>query len=121
MVNGEGGIGFPYFINCYGGELPSDDDGGDGENPCDGHGETWGPGIGPPPDGCGPPPGGQSSESGLIAVPWFSNPPNSGMVLISLLILATIIGYFSRESASGSIFPNQVGKVREYRPTPKLA
>ena len=122
MVNGDGGIGFPYFINCYAGELPSDAGGGDdGDDPCAGHGETWGPGIGPPPDGCNPgPPGGQSSENGLIATPWFSNPPNSGMILMSLLVLVTIIGYFSRESAFDSIFPNLVGKVRGYRPTPEL-
>jgi hypothetical protein len=123
MVNGDGGIGFPYFINCYAGELPSDDGGGDdADDPCAGHGETWGPGIGPPPDDCNPgPPGGQSSENGLIATPWFSNPPNSGMILISLLVLATIIGYFSRESASGSIVLNLVDKVRGYRPTLELA
>jgi hypothetical protein len=43
------------------------------------------------------------------------------MILISLLVLATIIGYFSRESASGSIVLNLVDKVRGYRPTLELA
>ncbi len=122
MFNGEGGIGFPYFINCYAGELPSNDDGGDDDDPCAGHGETWGPGIGPPPDGCNPgPPAGQSSEIGLIAIPWLSNPPNSGVLLMSLLILATITRYFSRESAFGSDVLNPAGKVHEYHLTPELA
>ena len=122
MFNGEGGIGFPYFINCYAGELPSNDDGGDDDDPCAGHGETWGPGIGPPPDGCNPgPSAGQSSEIGLIAIPWLSNPPNSGVLLMSLLILATITRYFSRESAFGSDVLNPAGKVHEYHLTPELA
>ena len=122
MFNGEGGIGFPYFINCYAGELPSNDDGGDDDDPCAGHGETWGPGIGPPPDDCNPgPPAGQSSEIGLIAIPWLNNPPNSGVILMSLLILATITRYFSRESAFGSDVLNPAGKVHEYHLTPELA
>ncbi len=50
MNNGEGGIGFPYFLLCYHGETFLDE-GGDGAD-CSGFGETWGPGIGPPPDGC---------------------------------------------------------------------
>ena len=122
MFNGDGGIGFPYFINCYAGELPSGDDSGDDdEDPCAGHGETWGPGIGPPPDGCGGgPPGGQSSEAGLIAIPWSSNPPNIGLIIISVLMMAVIYRY-SRESAFGSSALNQADKVREYHLTPKLA
>ncbi|MBT5639511.1 MAG: YHYH protein, partial [Euryarchaeota archaeon] len=122
MFNGDGGIGFPYFINCYAGELPSGDDSGDDdEDPCAGHGETWGPGIGPPPDGCGGgPPGGQSSEGGLIAIPWSSNPPNIGLIIISVLMMAVIYRY-SRESAFGSSALNQADKVREYHLTPKLA
>jgi len=121
MVNGEGGIGFPYFINCYAGELLSSDESSDGDDddPCAGYGDTWGPGIGPPPDGCeggGPPPGGQSSEGGLIAIPWFKNPPNSGLIFISILILATVSRYSFRVLAYDSDAPSLAGKVHEYRP-----
>ena len=123
MFNGEGGIGFPYFINCYAGELPSSDESGDdGDDPCAGQGETWGPGIGPPPEGCdGGPPGGQSSEGGLIAIPWLNPPPNSGLIMISLLMLATVGRHFFRGLASDSSVPNPVGKVHEYRLIPELA
>ena len=120
MFNGEGGIGFPYFINCYAGELPSSDDGGDDDDPCAGHGETWGPGIGPPPDGCAGGPGGQSSEGGLIAIPWSSYPPNIGLIIISVLIM-TGIYRFSRESAFDSNALDQADIVHEYHLTPKLA
>ncbi|MEC9477597.1 MAG: hypothetical protein VX666_00365, partial [Candidatus Thermoplasmatota archaeon] len=99
-VNGEGDLGFPYFLLCYRGIAEMSnfnaDQGGEGDNPdCSGHGETWGPGIGPPPEGCGggPPPDGgqgQSSESGLIAIPWYNPPPNSGAVLLTLLALAVV-------------------------------
>jgi len=65
MMNGEGDMGFPYFLLCYHGEtfLDEGDDGAD----CSGFGETWGPGIGPPPPGCeneggGPPLSGQVSS-----------------------------------------------------------
>ena len=123
MVNGEGGIGFPYFINCYAGELPSSDgNGDDSDDPCAGQGETWGPGIGPPPEGCdGGPPGGQSSEGGLIAIPWLKFPPNSGLIMISLLMLATVGRHSFRGLASGSSVPNQAGKVPEYHLIPRLA
>lgn len=62
MLNGEGDMGFPYFLICYHGETFLDEGGGDVD--CSGHGVTWGPGIGPPPPGCegGPPPGGQLLE-----------------------------------------------------------
>jgi len=65
MLNGEGEMGFPYFLLCYHGETFLDE--GDGRADCSGFGETWGPGIGPPPPGCeneggGPPPGGQVSS-----------------------------------------------------------
>jgi len=121
MVNGEGGIGFPYFINCYAGEILSSDEDDDGD-PCAGHGETWGPGIGPPPNGCeGGPPGGQSSQGGLIALPWLKNPPNSGLIMIALLIIATFSKYFIKGLASDSSAPSLVGKVREYRLTQELA
>jgi len=59
MMNGQGDMGFPYFLLCYHGETFLDD--GDGGADCSGLGETWGPGIGPPPAGCegGGPGGGQ--------------------------------------------------------------
>jgi len=66
IENGLGEMGFPYFLICYHGEVPNSE----GEGPdCSGHGETWGPGIGPPPDGCGGgggPPGQQSSETNIL-------------------------------------------------------
>ena len=68
MQNGDGDMGFPYFLICYHGEADQSSDGGNGngggEDPCAGHGETWGPGIGPPPEDCetGPPPGGQANS-----------------------------------------------------------
>jgi len=65
MLNREGEMGFPYFLLCYHGETFLDE--GDGGADCSGFGETWGPGIGPPPPGCeneggGPPPGEQISS-----------------------------------------------------------
>jgi len=69
MQNGDGDMGFPYFLICYHGEadMSSDAGGGQGGGDCDGFGETWGPGIGPPPPGCenggGPPPNGVVSSS----------------------------------------------------------
>ncbi|MGB2031965.1 MAG: YHYH protein, partial [Candidatus Poseidoniaceae archaeon] len=58
MQNGDGEMGFPYFLICYHGEADMSSDagagqGGGGDDPCAGYGETWGPGIGPPPPGCG--------------------------------------------------------------------
>ena len=67
MMNGDGDIGFPYFLLCYHGETFLEQ-GGNGAD-CSGFGETWGPGIGPPPAGCegggggGGGQGGQTSES----------------------------------------------------------
>jgi len=112
--NGEGGIGFPYFINCYRGELSS----GGEDDPCAGHGETWGPGIGPPPDGCnpGPPPGGQSTEGlSLIALPYEIIPPGGGSI-IAMLAMAVIV---IRGSASVEVALDRVGTTRGYRPTPE--
>ena len=60
MMNGEGGMGFPYFLLCYHGETFLDE-GGNGAD-CSGFGETWGPGIGPPPEGCEGGPGGQLED-----------------------------------------------------------
>ncbi len=67
MQNGDGEMGFPYFLICYHGEADMSSDtgggqGGGGGN-CDGYGETWGPGIGPPPDGCGGGGGGPGTQS----------------------------------------------------------
>jgi hypothetical protein len=110
--NGEGGIGFPYFINCYRGELSS----GGGDDPCAGYGETWGPGIGPPPDGCDPgPPPGQSTE-GLspIALPYGIIPPDGGSI-IAMLAMAVIM---IRGLASGEAALSRAGTTRGYRPTP---
>ena len=99
-TNGEGDLGFPYFILCYRGiaensNYESQENGG-GDTDCSGYGETWGPGIGPPPEGCGGggPGGGQgqSSGSGIIAIPWFKNPPDSGAILLTLLIMAVVYG-----------------------------
>ena len=99
-ANGEGDLGFPYFILCYRGivensNYDSQENGGD-DTDCSGYGETWGPGIGPPPEGCGGggPGGGQgqSSESGIIAIPWLKNPPDSGAILLTLMMMAVVYG-----------------------------
>jgi len=60
MMNGEGGMGFPYFLLCYHGETFLDEQGNGAD--CSGFGETWGPGIGPPPEGCEGGPGGQLED-----------------------------------------------------------
>ena len=72
MQNGAGDMGFPYFLICYRGEADQSSDGGngngDGDDPCAGHGDTWGPGIGPPPEGCGGgAQGGQSTSQNNLA------------------------------------------------------
>ena len=66
IENGIGEMGFPYFLICYHGEIPDGGDGGGGD-PCAGYGETWGPGIGPPPDGCGGGGGGPGQQSSEIS------------------------------------------------------
>ena len=67
MQNGDGDMGFPYFLICYHGEadMSSDAGGGQGGGDCEGFGETWGPGIGPPPEGCEGGQGGQSEISNI--------------------------------------------------------
>ena len=60
MMNGEGDMGFPYFLLCYHGETFLDEQGNGAD--CSGFGETWGPGIGPPPEGCEGGPGGQLED-----------------------------------------------------------
>jgi len=67
MQNGDGEMGFPYFLICYHGEADMSSDagagqGGGGGDPCAGYGETWGPGIGPPPPGCGGGGGGAGAQ-----------------------------------------------------------
>ena len=42
MMNGEGDMGFPYFLLCYHGETFLDEGGGGGTD-CSGYGVTWGP------------------------------------------------------------------------------
>lgn len=64
MLNGEGDMGFPYFLICYHGEV---DLGNGGGADCSGFGETWGPGIGPPPEGCEGGPNGQLEDVQVIS------------------------------------------------------
>ena len=63
----------------------------------------------------------QSFEGASIAIPWLKSPPNSGLIFISLLMLATVSRHSFRGLASGSSVPNLAGKVHEYRLTPELA
>ena len=83
MMNGEGDMGFPYFLLCYHGETFLDE-GGNGAD-CSGFGETWGPGIGPPPPGCEGGPGGQLTDVSLVSAPAFS--PLAVMWMLALAIL----------------------------------
>ena len=64
MMNGDGDMGFPYFLLCYHGETFLDENGGGAD--CSGFGETWGPGIGPPPEGCEGGPQGQLEDVRLL-------------------------------------------------------
>ncbi|PDH25269.1 MAG: hypothetical protein CND29_00625 [Marine Group II euryarchaeote MED-G36] len=122
-VNGEGDLGFPYFIYCYRGVMEAGNSdagqggGGGDDDPCAGgppDGDVWGPGIGPPPEGCdaGPPPGGgqgQSSEVLPVISPWFKTPPNSGAIVISLLAMAVVAANGLRESAYPEVSRDPVG------------
>ena len=89
MMNGEGEMGFPYFLLCYHGETYLDEGGG-GDNPdCSGHGVTWGPGIGPPPEGCGGGgPGAQSAEFQVISSNLTMSPYTMMMIV---LFISTVI------------------------------
>ncbi|HII35164.1 MAG TPA: YHYH protein [Candidatus Thalassarchaeaceae archaeon] len=110
--NGEGGIGFPYFINCYRGEvsLGSENGGGDGEVDCSGHGETWGPGIGPPPEGCGGGPQGQSSDiSAAFGAIHRTVPPGGGV--LGIILLAVV---FVRVLAFAPVSPSRAGTTALY-------
>jgi hypothetical protein len=71
MQNGDGDMGFPYFLICYHGEADMSSDAGGGQGgggDCDGFGETWGPGIGPPPAGCEGGQGGQGGQSEISII-----------------------------------------------------
>ena len=89
MMNGEGEMGFPYFLLCYHGETYLNEGGG-GDNPdCSGHGVTWGPGIGPPPEGCGGGgPGAQSAEFQVISSNLTMSPYTMMMIV---LFISTVI------------------------------
>ena len=111
--NGEGGIGFPYFINCYRGEVSLDghNGDGDGEVDCSGRGETWGPGIGPPPEGCeGGPPGQSSDISSALGILYRLVPPSGGMLAMMLVAVA-----FVRVLAFAPVSPSQAGITALYR------
>jgi hypothetical protein len=88
MMNGEGDMGFPYFLLCYHGETFLDEGGGGGVD-CSGFGETWGPGIGPPPAGCegggGGGQGGQSIDVQEVTAPVFSPVAMLWLVLFGLM------------------------------------
>ena len=87
MQNGDGDMGFPYFLICYHGEADMSSDagggqgGGGGDNPCAGHGETWGPGIGPPPEGCGGGQGGQGGQSEISVIDNWSFDPMALLII----------------------------------------
>ena len=65
-MNGEGDMGFPYFLLCYHGETFLDE--GNGGVDCFGFGETWGPGIGPPPPDCEGGPGGEGGQLSQVSL-----------------------------------------------------
>ncbi|MDP6864245.1 MAG: YHYH protein [Candidatus Poseidoniaceae archaeon] len=82
MQNGDGDMGFPYFLICYHGEA---DMSGDDDDPCAGFGETWGPGIGPPPPGCEG--GGQNGQAeGMVVSAWQFNP--FAIIILGLMLVS---------------------------------
>ena len=82
-------MGFPYFLLCYHGETFLDEGGGGDGPDCSGHGETWGPGIGPPPEGCGGGgPGAQSSDIQALSSKVAISPYP---VMMIILFISTII------------------------------
>jgi len=107
--NGEGGIGFPYFINCYRGELLTNDGDENGEDPCAGEGETWGPGIGPPPDDCdsGPPPMSTELDPGVWI--YYKSPPIVG--IITILIMCVVLIYRFKSKAFSEDVLDLVGTI----------
>ena len=89
MMNGEDDMGFPYFLLCYHGETFLDESGGE-DDPCAGYGETWGPGIGPPPDGCGGGgggPGAQLEDVELVSSQSVFSPYALMMILLFISVL----------------------------------
>ena len=69
-----------------------DGDEGGGDVDCSGFGETWGPGIGPPPPGCeggggGGGQGGQLSDVSLVSAPVFSPLALMWMLVLALLLM----------------------------------
>ncbi len=88
MMNGDGDMGFPYFLLCYHGETFLDE-GGNGAD-CSGFGETWGPGIAPPPEGCGGGGGGGGQSGQLSHVSLVSAPSFSPLTTMWVLVLAVL-------------------------------
>ena len=87
MMNGEGDMGFPYFLLCYHGETFLDEGGGGGTD-CSGYGVN-GVGIGPPPEGCGGGgPGAQLEDVELVSSQTIFSPYS--VILILLLVSAMI-------------------------------
>lgn len=93
MMNGDGQMGFPYFLLCYHGETFLDEGGGDAD--CSGFGETWGPGIGPPPEGCeGGGPRTQVDDLQLISE---NITPYLSMNILSLIIALMLFAYYLKK------------------------
>ncbi|DAC23829.1 MAG TPA: YHYH protein [Candidatus Thalassarchaeaceae archaeon] len=94
IENGMGEMGFPYFLICYHGEVPgAAGSGGGGDDPCAGYGETWGPGIGPPPAGCGGG-GGQGTQSAETMM--LTSTLDWSSILLGLILLTMGINAFRR-------------------------
>ncbi len=90
LNNGDGDMGFPYFLICYHGEADmSNSEGGDGGPDCSGFGETWGPGIGPPPPGCEGGPGGGGGQTNSMSR---GVTPLSAVVASSMSLSAIMLG-----------------------------
>ena len=99
MKNGLGDMGFPYFLICYRGQVPESSE----NDPCAGYGEDWGPGIGPPPEGCGE---GQSQDqdaksAGIpleVTVPPFNGFPILGIIFCTWMVIYVRESAFSKGS-----------------------
>jgi len=94
MMNGEGDMGFPYFLLCYHGETFLDEGGGDAD--CSGHGETWGPGIGPPPDGCGG--GGPRTQADYSQLVSAIKTPSLSINILSLVVGLLLFAHYLRKN-----------------------
>ena len=95
MMNGEGDMGFPYFLLCYHGETFLDEGGGDVD--CSGHGETWGPGIGPPPDGCGGG-GGPRTQADYSQLVSAIKTPSLSINILSLVVGLLLFAHYLRKN-----------------------